>query len=1106
MHRGGGQQVAPPAVAGRSSMRLFVGRDQELADLGSALEEAASGRGSLVLVTGEPGIGKTRLMSELARAAAERGGRVATGRCWEEGGAPPYWPWVQIVRALGGDLEELAASAGARAAPTVVMPEGERLRLFDAVGSFLRVASSERLLLVVLDDLHAGDEPSLLLLRFLGDALADARILLVASYREGEQRVRELSSSFAELARVGRRLPLRGLTAADIHAYVVTMTGSSLSRRAVARLHEVTGGNPYFLGEVVRLLTAEDTLERLDEPSEDRPLGIPEEVRAVIRDRVAALPREAVAALRLAAVIGREFDLHLLQRAGRLSPARLLAVLAKAAAVGLIVELSATPQRYSFAHDLVRETLYEDLAPRRRLEFHRALGRLLESVYGDDLDPYLSEIAHHLRLAAPLGDAGTAIEYLVRAGDHASAVLAYEEAAIHFRRALDLLPAAGGGAGERRGDLMLRLGDVQWRSGDGSGARLTFERAIEVARRSADPRMLARAALGYVTALGGLLLYARFPAGSSAIGLLDEALAALPAGDSALRARLLAHLALEMWSGTEPVERRVAISEEAIEMARRLGDSEALVAGLHSRHWALTAPGRALERLAHTEEMLRVAKETVNPEVEFLAHDARLHCYLELGDRSGLEAETQAMTEIAERMRQPFYRWHTVCLRTLCATLDGRFVDAERLAQEALELARLRQSEYTTYVFRYAQMLAIRWAQGRLPELWPEVDDHGERFPWIARWRDALAAAELGDEEMARRELERHAAGGFACLRRDGFWILHLCALADACVLVGDARYGVELYELLLPHAGDNAASYSKQPFGPVALRLGKLAAMLERWPDADRHFATALGCCERLSARAIRARVLLEHASALAAHGEEGNRQRIAAMLEEAARLCDELGMSDLFESFSALRRHPAQASAVDAVFRREGEFWTIAYRGQMFRLRNVKGLGYIASLLAAGGREVHVMELVGAATRRSADARARLAENDLVASRPSDGDPVLDDRAKRDYGRRLHELELELEEARDWGDPERAARLQGELDLLTEELARAVGLRGRDRAFSSPAERARISVTKAIRTAIRLIGRQSPDLAAHFEASIHTGRFCSYATPGAVPPSWSL
>ena len=216
--------------------------------------------------------------------------------------------------------------------------------------------------------------------------------------------------------------------------------------------------------------------------------------------------------------------------------------------------------------------------------------------------------------------------------------------------------------------------------------------------------------------------------------------------------------------------------------------AEALLTGLHSRHWALTGPGRARERLAHTAEMLLVAKESLKPETEFLAHDARLHCYLELCDRWGMETEIQAMTAITEQIRQPFHRWHTVCLRTLGATLDGRFADAERLAQEALELARLLQSEYTTYVSRYAQMLAIRWAQGRLPELWPEIQDHGERFPWIPRWRDALAAAELSDEEAARRELERHAVRGFAELPRDGNWIVHVCSLADACVLVGDER------------------------------------------------------------------------------------------------------------------------------------------------------------------------------------------------------------------------------------------------------------------------------------------------------------------------------
>jgi hypothetical protein len=243
-----------------------------------------------------------------------------------------------------------------------------------------------------------------------------------------------------------------------------------------------------------------------------------------------------------------------------------------------------------------------------------------------------------------------------------------------------------------------------------------------------------------------------------------------------------------------------------------------------------------------------------------------------------------------------------------------------------------------------------------------------------------------------------------------------------------------------------------------------------------------------------------------LAARGEGGDRERIAAMLEEAASLCDELAMTDLLERFSALRRHPAQPSAVDAVFRREGEFWTIAYGGQLFRLRDVKGLRYIASLLASPGRDIHVLELVSVATERRAGARARLAEDHLVASWPSDLDPVLDDRAKEDYGRRLEELEVELEQARDWGDTERAARLEDELDALTQQLARAVGLRGRDRKFASPAERARISVTKAIRTAIRLIDKQCPELAAHLEVSIQTGRSCSYASPSAPPPSWSL
>lgn len=367
-----------------------------------------------MLLTGEPGVGKTRLLGELGRIAAARGARVVAGRCWEEGGAPPYWPWTQVVRAVGGDLERLAAPAGQPGAAGGVVPEGERIRLFEAVAWFLAAASADRPLLVTLDDVHAADEPSLLLLRYAGQALADARILLVAAYREAEHRVRERGEVFAELARVGRRIPLRGLTPADVEAYVATVTGSRPARRVAARLHEITGGNPFFVEEIVSMLAAGTSLDGLDGSAKDPFLRMPEEVRVLIRRRVAGLESEAVAVLRVAAVIGREFDLHVLQRTSRLSPARLLDVLQEAAAVGVIAELASTPRRYAFAHELVRETLYDDLPPARRLELHEQVGRLLESVYGDDLDPHLSEIARHLYLAAPLGDPGQALEY--RAG------------------------------------------------------------------------------------------------------------------------------------------------------------------------------------------------------------------------------------------------------------------------------------------------------------------------------------------------------------------------------------------------------------------------------------------------------------------------------------------------------------------------------------------------------------------------------------------------------------------------------------------------------------------------------------------------------------------
>ncbi len=377
-------------------------------------------------------------------------------------------------------------------------------------------------------------------------------------------------------------------------------------------------------------------------------------------------------------------------------------------------------------------------------------------------------------------------------------------------------------------------------------------------------------------------------------------------------------------------------------------------------------------------------------------------------------------------------------------------------------------------------------------ELWPRIEGHSERYRWIPRWRDAFAAAELADQNAARAEVERYAGRDFTDLSRDGLWIIHVCSLAEACVLVGDVRRGEQLYDLLLPHADQNAVSYTQQPFGPVALRLGMLATMFERWEDAEGHFVTAIGRCELLGARAIRARVFYEHARMLLARGAAGDQSHAAALLDDAARVCEELDMPGLLERISALPRSKQQAPA--ASFRREGEFWTIAYAGETFRLRDVKGLRYLAFLLGSPGKEIHALELAQAVE----GAPGRVA--------PSLAEPVLDAQAKESYRRRLQELGEDLQEARDWSDIERAARIEAEIDAVTDELAHAAGLGGRDRQLASPAERARVSVTKAIRSAIKAIERQSPKLGDHLSTSIRTGQFCSYAPPGEEPPAWTF
>jgi eukaryotic-like serine/threonine-protein kinase len=545
--------------------------------------------------------------------------------------------------------------------------------------------------------------------------------------------------------------------------------------------------------------------------------------------------------------------------------------------------------RLRFAHVLIRDALHGELVGPRRLRLHRQVGEALEALYATDRAPHLAELAHHFVAAGEAGDADKAVDYSRAAGDRAVGLFAYDEAVRLYAIALDVLRAKGGETDAVRGELLLALADAKGRAGDGQGAKSGFLQAAGLARSAGLPELLARAAIGYAMGLGGFLHLVR--ADATIISLLEEALSALEERDSALRVRLLARLAAELFF-TDEVERRVALSQDAIEMARRLGDPGSLLVALYSRYWAACGPETLDERLTNAAEMVRLASEVGDREMTFLGHHVRLKCLLELCDIEPVDRELDAMIVLAEELRQPFYRWRTTCLRAMRAILDARFDEAERLAVEAYEIGRGSDQEIAGVVYE-AQVFALRFGQGRLGEFEAGVLDFTERYPWIQPWRLALLYSELEREPEARAQLECDLAE----LPRDGLWVTRVGALAHSCALTGDAGRARRLYELLLPYADRNLTTIADQCYGPVATRLGMLAAVMERWGEAQRHFEAGFYNSLSLEGSAFTALNLSEHARMLLARDGHEDRDRAIGLLAQAEAICTEHGIGRVLE-----------------------------------------------------------------------------------------------------------------------------------------------------------------------------------------------------------------
>ena len=930
----------------------FVGREAELAALTKQLDAASAGAGSIALVAGEPGMGKSRLAEELAAVARARGVRVLWGRCYEGEGAPAFWPWIELLRAAvrGRHGEDLRRTMGPGApdlaelvpeirallpdlpAPSLLDAVQARFRLFDAVTSFLFTdargggdrgdpARSEARpgLLLILDDLHWADAPSLLLLEFLARDLAGAHLLVLGTYRDLEvQRGHPLARSLGELARRPHvtRLVLGGLAAAEIARVVEQVApGTTPSAGLVATLAGETAGNPLFVSEMVRLLVQEGRLAAwpaVGERGAAAPLPLPQTVREVIGRRLDRLAPACSEALTVAAVIGREFGVDGLARAGDWSAGALLGLLEEAETARVLEAVPGVPGRYRFSHALIRETLYEELPSARRARLHAQVGTALEAGYGPDAEPHVAELAHHFTQAAPAGEGEKAVAYSRRAGDRARARLAYEEAAAHYDRALHALEAQHPADDRLRSELLLALGDAQRLTGELHASKESFRRAAVLARQCSATDLLAHAALGYGA------VFETGTVDAELVRLLEEALDALDETESALRVRLRARLATALYY-TPARDRMESLSREAMAMARRLGDPGALAAALTARHWALLGPDGAEERRAIATELVQAGEASRNQTQAVQGHSWSVLDCLELGDLSAAEQAIAAVARLAGELRDPYLQWYTMIYQAMGTLLRGQFEEVERLAAGVLATGRRLQEPDAGAVYA-VQLFALRREQGRLGELAGAVRDLVAGYPALPAWRAILAviAAHDGDVAVARRELDHLASDGFAGLPRDLTWLTAVACLAEVCAALGDTDRAATLYHLLHPYAGRMVVlGNAFACYGAVTHYLGLLCATLGRWDEASRHFEDALAMHARMGARPFAARTQQAYAAMLLARREaEGaqDREADARQLDQARELAAqalttarELGMARLADEAAALQTQRA-------------------------------------------------------------------------------------------------------------------------------------------------------------------------------------------------------
>jgi DNA-binding CsgD family transcriptional regulator/tetratricopeptide (TPR) repeat protein len=983
----GDERIALPGALRSTPAFPFVGRSPELASLSALLPLEQGGKGYVALLSGESGSGKTRLVRELAHEAAAHGVLVLYGAS-DAVVNMPYQPFVEALDFLtrqmepdrlradlgtgGGELTRLLSDLPSRVGPlpnpVAADPDTERHRLHTAVADLLSGASRRRPLLLVVDDTHWADAPSLHLFRHLARTCAQTSALLLATFREREPDMRpEFSEALADLSRTEgvTRLRLAGLSNEDVGEFVRRSAGAradaEVSSLATA-LGELTGGNPFLLCELWRTLVETGAVEvgesRVRLTRTVAELGSPESVRDVITHRLARLAPSATALLEVAAVLGPEFELDVLGDAAGLGERELATAVETAVRSGMIEEVPASGLAYRFTHELVRRALYDRLIGIRRAELHLLAAEALQRAHAASPGRVLSELAHHFAVAAPVGGKGRAIDYNLRAADGALASLAFEEAAMRLSQALGL------GIEDRalRAQVQLTLGSARHKAGQTLAALESFTAAATLARSLGDGELLARAAIGFEDAAWAPGIT------EGAVELLREAVDALGEEDSALRAGLLAALSRELVFAGEHAE-AADVRSQAIAIGRRLGDPRTLATALTQAYWArTTAPLEDV--LAMLTEARDLGAELDEPAILAEATAWRIVTLVGLCDLDTAREDVAELQRVAEQTRQPVWLHIVEQFGSALALCDGRLDEAEQMALRSWEWRPYLRGHDPSGVYG-VQLFGIRREQGRLAELRPALDLLGDREDGTRVWGPGLVAllAELGVEAEAREELRHMRAGGFAAVPRDSLWLASLSYLTDGCAALGDAESAALLYPELERFGGGNVQiAQLVACYGSADRYLGMLATVLRRWPAAEAHFEYALYLNRRMGAHTWTAHSAFEYGRMLLARRQAGDLERASELLSEAERYAERLGLTALLAKIRGLGAtrpvpYPDELSA------REVEVLRLVARG---RSNREIGRELVISEHTAANHVRNILRKTGCANRTDAAAYA--------------------------------------------------------------------------------------------------------------------------------------